>query len=339
MPRRLILCAALAAASAAGLWAVPADVTYAEGEASLRAKGGAWREAAIGDTLNTGDALKTGRDGLVELDQKGVVIKVSGSTVFTIMEKEQAGKAGTVLSVALGSMKFRYDKLTGTEPSVRTNGASAGVRGTELTVYAGADGSTLFAVDSGAVTVEAGGRSVDLGAGEGVQVPLGGPPGEKITVHADLTDYAQWNAGRVVALLADPLAAMAGIESALAEYAANAADYAARFTESSRRLAEEREKRNQILADKGKDEAARYEDAVITPLSLSTGHLFLNERYYALAALSLRRFVAGRLYVMLKPRYITNREDPVWTEFSARFAALLDSFEREIAPHLVAADI
>ncbi len=111
---------------------------------------GKQQDAEIGSVLNTGDSLKTGTDGQVELDQKGVSIKIAHNTVFTLMEKAQGNQSTTVLSVALGSIKFHYDKLTGTEPQVRTNGAVAGVRGTEFTVFSGADGSTLFAVDSGA---------------------------------------------------------------------------------------------------------------------------------------------------------------------------------------------
>ena len=132
----------------------------------------------------------------MELDQKGVTIKIAHNTVFTLMEKAQGNQSTSVLSVALGSIKFRYDKLTGTEPQVRTNGAVAGVRGTEFTVFSGADGSTLFAVDSGQVTVEAAGQSVDLAASEGVEVPLGKPPGDKFTVQRDQVNYSTWNDGQ-----------------------------------------------------------------------------------------------------------------------------------------------
>src|SRR5208337_2868049 len=191
--KRTLVVAMLLLAGTLVASAAPADVTYTEGDATLKLKTGAQQDVQIGDTLNTGDTLRTGADGLAELDQKGVTIKISHGTVFTLMERNQAGQTSTVLSVALGSIKFRYDKLTGSEPQIRTNGAIAGVRGTEFTVFSGADGSTLFAVDSGKVTVESEGKSVDLVANEGVEVPLGQPPGEKISIHSDQVDYSKWN--------------------------------------------------------------------------------------------------------------------------------------------------
>ncbi len=180
---------------------------------------------------------------------------------------------------------------------------------------------------------------MDLAASEGVTVPLGKPPGEKVTVHSDQIDYKTWNDDRIASLLADPLAAMDSIETQMASYEASVADYAARFADSSKSLAAERVNLNKILADKGKDEAAKYQDQVIIPLALDTGHLFLNTRYYALAALSLRRFVAGRLYVTLKARAMTNTADPAWKGFLDRYESLLQSFEQSIVPQLTAADI
>ena len=77
----------------------------------------------------------------------------------------------------------------------------------------------------------------------------------------------------------------------------------------------------------------------MTPLGLEAGYLGLNVRYYALAALSLRRFVAGRLYVFLKARYIANPSDLTWTEFNSRLDAVLASFEKSIVPQLIPTDI
>ncbi len=164
--------------------AVPADITYSEGDTTLKLKSGKQQDAQIGDVMNTGDTLKTGKDGLAELNQKGVTIKISNGTVFTLMEKSEAGQTASVMSLALGSIKFKYGKIGGSEPQIRTNGAVAGVRGTEFTVFSGADGSTLFAVDSGQVTVESEGKSVDLAANQGVEVPLGQPPGDIIALQS-----------------------------------------------------------------------------------------------------------------------------------------------------------
>ncbi len=319
--------------------ALPTDVTYTEGEANIRFKSGKQQEAQIGAVVNTGDMLKTGRDGLLELDQKGVVLKISPNTVFTLMEREQKGSTTPVLSVALGSIKFRYDKLTGKEPAVHTNGCVMGVRGTEFTVFAGADGSSLIVVDAGSVDVEAGGRTVSLAPEEGVEVRLGQAPGEKFAVHSDQVDYRTWNDQRLAAMLADPAAAMTGVEERMATYIQSVSEYEGLYKEYKQRLDEERRKRAAVSEEKGAEEAKKYEGEVVMPLMLKTNSLFLNLRFYSLAALSLRRWVGGRLYLFMKSRYIASPADPVYTDFLGRFERLLAGFERSIAPQLVEADI
>lgn len=324
---------------AAAAQAVPTDVTYTEGDATTRYTSGRQQDTAVGDELNTGDSLKTGDDGLVEMDQKGVTIKVSHGTVFTLMEREQSGQKAPVLSVALGSIKFRYNKLTGQEPLVRTNSAVLGVRGTEFTVFSGADGSTLIAVDSGQVTVQAEGQSVQLASAEGVEVGLGKPPGDKFTVHSDQIDYRKWNDDKLNAMLADPAAAMDSIEATMAGYIKDVNDYAALFKDYSQKLSEERNTMVGISKDKGADEARKYQDEVVNPLMNQTFNLGVNLRFSALAALSLRRFVGGRLYLFLKTRNITHPGDSAYLDFLARFNSLLADFEKSIVPYLVTADI
>jgi hypothetical protein len=331
--------AAFLLAASLSLSAIPADITYSEGDASVRLKSGKQQDAEIGIAVNTGDTLKTGADGLVELNQKGVNIKIAHNTVFALMERAQGNQTTSVLSVTLGSIKFRYDKLTGSEPQVRTNGAVAGVRGTEFTVFSGADGSTLFAVDSGQVTVEAEGKSVDLGASEGVEVPLGKPPGDKFTVHRDQVNYSTWNDDKLQAMLADPEAAMTSIETAMAGYITDVNDYAALFIEYKQKLDAERANRQKITDEKGKEEGTKYETDVVFPLMVQTSSLSLNLAYSSLAALSLRRFVAGRLYILLKSRLIAHPDDQMWIGFTSRFGNLLEQFEEAITPHLVEANI
>ena len=325
--------------SGSGLGAVPADVTYVNGEATLRRASGRLADASIGDTLDSGDGLATGADGTVELDRAGVIVRIAPGTVFTLMERSEGGAAAPVVSVVLGSVKLRYSRLTGKEPSIRTASSAAGVRGTELTVYAGADGSSLFVVDSGVVTVEAEGRSVELGPSEAVEVPLGRPPGEKTRVERDQIDFRAWSEGKLAALLADPLASMASVRARLASYIESVESWDRLYREAKAQLDGERAKRVALAKDKGAEEAAKYEKDIVEPLALETRARFLNLRYNALAALSLRRYVAGRLYVMLKPRELVSPNDPLVRAFRAEFAVMLEAFERSITPRLVDADI
>ncbi|HUJ74823.1 MAG TPA: hypothetical protein VL359_08190, partial [bacterium] len=65
MKTRILVSVFLLAALVLG--AVPADVTYTEGDTVIKVKAGTQHDAQIGDTLNTGDTLRTGDDGLAEL--------------------------------------------------------------------------------------------------------------------------------------------------------------------------------------------------------------------------------------------------------------------------------
>jgi hypothetical protein len=316
------------------LFAAPASVTYTEGDARIQTKAGKVQDAEIGDVMNAGDTLRTGADGASELDQKGVTIKVAPKTVFTLMERESGGKTTGVLSVALGSIKFRYGKLTGAEPMVRTNGAVAGVRGTEFTVFSGADGSTLIAVESGLVTVESEGKTVDLGPKEGVEVPLGQPPGDKFVVDRTLVDYKTWNEGKLDSMLTGPSAAMTNLETALAGYVATIKELNSLLSEYMQNLDKERNNMAAITKEKGAEEGAKYQKEVVFPLMLKTSGLSMNLAYSTVGALSLRRFVAGRMYIAMKTRYISEAGNADWDAFLSRYQSLLSTFEKEVVPHL-----
>jgi hypothetical protein len=275
----------------------------------------------------------------VELEQKGVRVNIASNTVFTLMEKEKGGKTAGVFSIVLGSVKVRYDRLTGQESSIQTNSCVAGARGTEFSVFAGVDGSALIVVEKGAVTVEAEGRSVDLEPEEGVEVRPGQAPSDKFRVPREKIDYRKWNEEKLQELMADPVAAIRNVSNQLEAYIAEVEKYSALFNEYYERLLQERKNRAEIAEKQGVEQARKYEAEVVFPLSLQTGNLFLNRRYYSLAALSLRRFIGGRMYMLLKSRYILNASDDTYRRFSEEFDALLKRFETRVVPWLVEADI
>ncbi len=320
--------------------AVPADVTYAEGSVSVRrASSGRTVVPEIGDVLNTGDTVKTAADGYLELDQAGVALKINPKTVFTLMERARGAEKTGVLSVTLGSVKLRYNKLTGKEPMIQTATCAAGVRGTELTVFAGEDGSSLIAVDTGIVDVEAEGKTVQLTQGLGVEVKPGQPPGDPFVVHYDQIDYRTWNDQKVQAMMEDPAGSMDSLIELLKAYAAEASDYDAQHQDLNARLTAERQKAVDIASQKGQEAARLYGLENINPLATKVSYLFLNIRFTSLAALSMRRYVTGRLYVLMKATYITRPEDPAYQAFLERYREFLAFFEQSIAPHLVGADI
>ncbi len=327
----------LAAALAAG--AVPAGVSYAEGDAVVRFKSGAQRDAAIGDILNTGDGVRTGSDGIVELDQKGAIVHINPGTVFTLMEKEQKGKTTGVLSLVLGSVKFRYDRLTGQEPLIQTASCIAGVRGTELSVFAGVDGSALIVVEKGEVEVEAEGASVSLAPEEAVEVRPGQPPGAKFRPPKVRIDYRSWNNEKLQRLLADPAVAMEDVLQQLDFYITKTSEAFNLYQEYSARLQREREIQKGMFDAGQNEEALAFERETVFPLTVETGNLILNYRYYAVAALSLRRFVGGRMYLFLKARQLANTKEPSLAAYREKYEQMLSEFEEKIVPRLLEVDI
>lgn len=336
-PRALLLAAVFATALAATALAQDASVVYLEGEPERRMAGGATEWLDFGTVLQSGDSVVTGRDDFVELEQgRAAAIRVEPGTVFTIREVEQNGQRETVMSNSVGSVSYRFNRLAGrSEPRVGTSTVVAGIRGTELTVYAGADGASLFLVTSGEVEVSSAGETVSLTENEGVEVPAGGPPGEKFEVIGRELDFSGWAAERQDAFLDDPVAALEGVTASLAEYADGASEWWDAFqaakVESDAAFA-------QISEFEAQEDRQRHRDEVWRPLASQTGAAVLNYRYYALSALSLRRYIIGPMYVQMKSRNIINPTD-TYRAFLALYQDVIAGFSDEFTRYLEETDI
>ncbi len=185
--------------------------------------------------------------------------------------------------------------------------------------------------------MEAEGASVDLAPEEAVEVRPGQPPGEKFKVHRDQIDYRSWNDERLRALASDPLASLEAARGSLEYYIRNVAGYNRLYRENKTLLGEARKKQEEMARTQSQEEVRKHDAEVTSPLVLLTFNQSLNIRYFALAALSLRRYVAGRMYLMQKAQSIG---DPAGSaEFFRAFEELLQRFEREIVPYLAEADI
>jgi hypothetical protein len=339
MKKRAVLVACLSAGALFSSFAVPNDVVYSEGDATVKYQEGYVDEVYIGDVYDTGDTVTTGYDGFVELDQDGLVLKINPDTVFTLQEKEEKGEKAGVFSVALGSIKFRYGRITGKEPMIQTPSCIAGVRGTEFSVFAGADGSALIVVDSGLVEVESEGKAVQLTSEEGVEVQPGEPPGDKFVVQRDQIDYKTWNDQKIEAMLADPVDALSRVIERMSIYVNNVNEYRDLYDDYRRRLTITRERANEIAEKEGKEASQRFNREKVLPLVAKANALYLNVRYFSLAALSLRRYVGSRLYMYVKSNSIADLNDGEYMEFKHLHDQLLRQFEDQIVPQLNELDI
>lgn len=316
-----------------------ADIVYVEGFVDLRLAGGERMEAFIGDYLERGDTIITETASYAELEQlNGYSIKIHEDTIFTFQEIEQRGEKRSVLSTTLGAVAFKFDMMTGKEPLIATPGTIAGVRGTEFQVFAGIDGSTLVVVSSGKVEVEAGGKKVELLPEEGVEVPAGGQPGEKFQVLRGQLDFSAWNSERLDSMLEDPAGAVRGIEKGMEALRVKIAELVPLYEANSERLKAERLKLPRIEEEKGKEARTRYYEETVFPLEVETSYMRLNLRYYALSALSFRRFVLGPMYARVTSAHINRLDSDLYTDFEKAYLRILSDYERDVAPFLVEAD-
>ena len=325
---------------AVSIFAEEADIVYVEGFVDVKYQSGDREEAFIGDFIETGDTLITGDDGLAELEQAtGAIIKISADTIFTFQEVEINGEKRGVLSAALGAVRYKVDRFTSGEPLIATPSMVAGVRGTEVAVFAGSDGSTLIIVDSGLVAVESQGKTVELRPEEGVEVRAGEAPGEKFKVLRGKIDYSTWNAEKRNAVRDDPVAAIRRIEKGILALRDKIAELQPLFEANRIRLDEETETLNKLKEDDKKEEVKSRYEQIVFPLEIETSYMALNLRYYALSALSFRRYVLGNMYIDVKTAYVSRPDSLELKAFLGVYENILDGFERDVVPLLVNADI
>jgi hypothetical protein len=234
---------------------------------------------------------------------------------------------------------MKFGKMTTKEPLLATTTCVAAVRGTEVELYAGMDGSSLMAVVSGSVQLESGGASVDLAANEAVEVRPGMAPGPKFSWIGKELDFSAWDKGRLEDYLSDPVASALKVEGQLASYRQSMNELLPQLAEQKAAYDEAYAQLKQLVDAKEDAKAQELRESTVFPLMQSQGTLILDIRYYALTSLSLRRFVLGGMYMQLKTRHPLDSTDPAFALFREVYERALKDFEESIVPQLVEADI
>ncbi|MCL2294043.1 MAG: FecR domain-containing protein [Spirochaetes bacterium] len=341
MRKKLIFLAVFLALAPALFAQSFAVVTFVNGWVDIRNNSGAEVEAFIGDNVFIGNSIITDRDSSAELRERasGSTFRISPNTVFAVREREVAGQRENVLAVAVGEVAFRVNRVAGHAPTIATHSSVAGVRGTEFTVFSGADGSSLIVVTEGAVDVEAFGRSVRLNPDEAVEVRAGQPPGERIQLMGRPIDFAAWNEGRREAFLNDPVGALRAVDRQLDYFNNRVRELYPRFLEILEEINKKRVEHGRILEEQGEEAANQFVNTILRPSMINSIHVHLNMRYYALSALSMRRFVVGNMYAEMKSRHIARLNDPVFMEFYKLYNEVLRKFEEITIPQISEIDI
>lgn len=336
--KRIILVLLIAALGGAGAVAQDAEIVYVDyPEVEIRRPGGVTILADFGDTLRTGDSVITTRYGEAELElADGGTVSIARDTVYQIQVVQSGGAPQTVMSVALGAVRFKFNTIAGRrEPIVGAPTAVAGVRGTEFTAYVAADGATVFVVDEGMVDVFAEGGSVRLVGGQGVEVMPGERPGEPFDALQRAFDFSAFNDDRMSELLRNPERAVIGHTRRLAEFA-DQIEILVPLYEESKALLDEA---NAKLATLEGDARQTYFENDLVPIRAQTADYFDNMRFYALSGLSLRRYVLGRMYLLLSLEYINAPADPTYRGFLNAYDEALAIYERRIVPVLDPTDL
>ncbi len=316
-------------------------VTYIDGWVDIKDSTGDLYEAMTGDEVKVGNSVITDDDSYAELREKesGSTYNIKPNTVFTVREMEVSGAKQNVLSCTLGEIAFKFKRAGSIEPLIATNSTVAGVRGTEFRVYAGADGSSLIAVRSGMVEVESEGKSVSLEKDEAVEVRPGEAPGDKFSLKGKPLNFQSWNSDRKREFLDNPAESLKAVEKRLDYYNSKVEELYPIFLEWKAQLDEEKKEFIKIKEEKGDAAAAEFEKNVIAKSKLNAVSLSLNVRYYALSALSMRRFVVGNMYAELKTRYIMKLDKPEYKDFEKVYKRLLAKFEEISIPQINETDI
>ncbi|MFP4330195.1 MAG: FecR domain-containing protein [Spirochaetaceae bacterium] len=323
--------------AAAGVGAQDTSVTFLEGFPELRSAGGQTFDLDFGDAVDQGDSVVTGRGDFVELRQgEGTTIRVESDTVFTLREVAEGGSRQSVMTNSVGEVRYRFNRLAGREPRVGSAAVVAGIRGTELTIYAGSDGSTLFLVDSGLVEVTSGGETVELSEAQAVEVGAGQPPGEVFEWRGRELDFSSWDQSRLDSFIDEPARSVELLLTRLEEFAEGYQEYRTLWEEFSGEFETVLE---EFRALEDETERERFRQEELFPLRDLTTTQALNYRYFSLSALSLRRHVLGRMYMTMKTLNIMNPENEEFQAFLEEYEAFLDLYEQRITPGLVPADI
>lgn len=130
---------------------------------------------ADGDTLVPGDKIETGADGRIDLVMKdGHKVHLEPHSILTFEE----GNVSFLDEGKLAAMRIAFKLMVKKKFEVRTPSAICGIRGTEYSIQAAPEGTTIE-VHEGSVEVRdlKKTRSVVVEAGFKVTVPNEGPPG------------------------------------------------------------------------------------------------------------------------------------------------------------------
>lgn len=334
MKKKILLFAIVLLVSAAVVYGESGTIIFSSGKADHRDRAGNLNPAVIGNTVVTGESIITGGDGFVEIQlENNSVISINEDTVFNLSEREdqdQPGRKRGVFQTILGAVGFKFQQFSGNEPYIETSSTVCGVRGTDFTVFAGADGSAVYAVASGEVAVNSGGREVALLPDQGVEVAMGRAPGNVFRAEGGIIDFSQYQEEAKAAVKKDPLGTYSQFENRLNELIEETRNWNESAYDTADMLKELEATAQQIREEDGEDAFMEYMADTVDPLKVQTQTMILNRRFTAYSALLLRQHLICNVYLEMRTKYILDPENPEYLAFLRDYNAMLDIFYTEL---------
>ncbi|MBN2510519.1 MAG: FecR domain-containing protein [Spirochaetales bacterium] len=336
---RITLCLMTMALSALQAETV-GTLTFVDGWVDVKTGKGAPVEAFIGDEISTGDSVITGSDGTATLEREdALTITVAPDTVFVLQELETDKGKETAMAAAVGSVRFKFGRLLGREPQIRTPSMVAGVRGTEFTVWTAPEGSTLIAVTSGEVAVSAEGATVSLTADEGVAVEPGKTPGDKFSLLGRPLNHKEWADQKMAEFLENPMEVLEGLETRLKGYYREVLELADTREQQLKNLDVKRAELKEIQRDEGKEKGQEFYTTQVMPLESNIGKAYLNLRYWSLSAYNLKRHALTKTYLVMKTKYLADPEVDVFKDYLDEYQRIIGEFWDTLGPYLTENDV
>jgi len=316
------------------LYSLGGEIVYLEGTVDIRKSGGQLEWAEIGMSVQAGDSIVTGVDGFCEIALEGQSsIQIEEDTVFAYQQSvtNEEEEPENIFRIAMGQIKFKFNMLTGREPTINTPISTCGIRGTEFTVITGPDGQSLYVVSDGEVAVTAAGQEVALTREEGVEVS-GRGPGEKFPVLTGSLDYSDWRTQARERALEDPAGTLAELHQIMLKHLDQAEYYYQLYLEYKERLEIAADEIKAMREEGREEEAQERVESFYIPEKRTMLGIILNYRYFALSVLSLRQYSVSTLYVQQRtlhwddemPRDFTDKLDQFMQGYETRNLTFLD---------------
>jgi len=254
----------------------------------------AWKKVTMGQKIQVGDSIRTGAKAYIELDLDNNYIKINENTKIKISENVGESKTANSVMVQYGNVLSKIEKIKKDDKGfeIRTASSIAGVRGTEFTVLAGHDGTTVVQVVEGTVAFTGDKKQISVSANQESTVPLGGDPSP-----VKVIEKRQWNEwlaesekkikGNEENLLENCLDKMKKLDSEIAVLESV-------IDKSRKEQKEYDEKMQEAINNKDKDKAKEF--AELSYKSGRTANSNKAKAYYQSDRMSIVKGLADKIY-------------------------------------------